>query len=90
MESRSAQDGEWWASRDNIEAIKDYAIQHGLIIKATNDPSDVTVTNVSLTLTPSLFPEELFELACLIAVDINSLVDAISRDTQFLESTLHR
>ena len=88
MESSSA--AEWWASHDNIEAIKDYAIQQGLLLKATNDPNDGTITNVSLTLTPSLFPDELFELACSIAVDINSLVDAISKETVFLENTLQR
>ena len=81
---------EWWSSRANIEAIKDYAIQHGLIIKATNDPSDQTVTNVSVTLTPSLFPKDLFDLARAIAVDLNSLVDAVSRDFWFLENVLQR
>ena len=88
MESSSA--AEWWASHDNIEAIKDYAIQQGLLLKATNDPNDGTVTNVSVTLTPSRFPDELFKLAYSIAADINSLVDAISRDTAFLENTLQR
>ena len=81
---------EWWKSPANIEAIKDYALQLGLIIKATNDPSDQTVTNVSITLTPSVFPKELFNLACLTAVDINSLVDAVSNDPSFLENSLQR
>lgn len=80
----------WWDSRANIEAIRDYAIQQGLIIKATNDPSDGRVVNVSVTLTPSIFPKELFDSACSIAADVNSLVDAVSRDHQFLENTLQR
>ena len=88
MESPHTQ--EWWESGANIEAIKDYAIQQGLIVKTSDDPSDETVTNVSVTLTPSLFPKELFGLACSIAVDLNSLVDAVSRDASFLENTLQR
>ena len=81
---------EWWSSRTNISAIKDYAIQQGLVIKATSDPSDETVIKVSVTLTPSLFPKELFHLACSIATDLNSLVDGVSRDNLFLENALQR
>lgn len=81
---------EWWESCANIEAMKDYAIQQGLIVKASSDSNNGTVTNVSVTLTPSLFPKELFELACSIAVDLNNLVDMISRDSWFLENTLQR
>ena len=81
---------EWWSSHTNISAIKDYAIQQGLLVKTTSDPSDETVTNVSITLTPSLFPKELFDLACSIATDLNSLVDGVSRDNLFLENALHR
>ena len=88
MEPSSTQ--EWWKSSANISAIKDYAIQQGLLVKATRDLSDETVTNVSVTLTPSLFPRELFDLACSIAADLNSLVDHVSRDQQFLESALER
>ena len=81
---------EWWNSRTNISAIKDYAIQQGLLVKASGDPSDETVTNISVTLTPSLFPKELFELACCIAVDLNSLVDGVSREALILENALQR
>ena len=88
MEPSSKQ--EWWNSRANISAIKDYAIQQGLLVKATRDPSDETVTNVAVTLTPSLFPRELFDLARSIAVDLNSLVDHVSRDELFLENALKR
>ena len=88
MEPSSKQ--EWWKSSANISAIKDYAIQQGLLVKATRDPSDETVTNVSVTLTPSLFPRELFDLACSIAADLNSLVDRVSRDELFLENALQR
>ena len=88
MELSSKQ--EWWKSSANISAIKDYAIQQGLLVKATRDPSDETVTNVSVTLTPSLFPRELFDLAHSIAADLNSLVDHVSRDELFMENALQR
>ena len=88
MEPPSKQ--EWWKSSANISAIKDYAIQQGLLVRASRDPSDETVTNVSVTLFPSLFPKELFDLARSIAADLNSLVDRVSRDELFLENELQR
>lgn len=80
----------WWTCRANIESIRDFAVQHGLTMKATKDPYDSQVTNISVTLTPTKFPAELFLLAQSIQSDINNLVDAISRDDHFLESALER
>ena len=90
MEPAESSEQEWWKSSANISAIKDYAIQQGLLVKANRDPGDETVTNVSVTLTPSLFPKGLFDLSCSIAADLNSLVDRVSRDDLFLENALQR
>jgi hypothetical protein len=90
MELSSKQ--EWWKSSANISAMnsKDYAIQQGLLVKTTRDPIDEMVTNVSVTLTPSLFSRELFDLACFIAANLNSLVDRVSGDKLFMENALQR
>ena len=81
---------DWWLSKANIEAIRDYTIQQGLIMKASKDPNDTRVQNISVTLTPMKFPAELFQLACSIQSDINSLIDAISKDDHFLKNALER
>ena len=80
----------WWESKANIESIRDYAIQSGLLIKASNDPGDGRAVNISTTLLPSKFPQELFDLASNIAPHINELIDAVSRDHAFLDSVLKR
>ena len=80
----------WWESQANIESIRDYAIQQGLLIRASDDPKDGRAVNIAVTLFPSKFPQELFELAYSIAPDINDMIDAVSRDHQFLESVLKR
>ena len=69
-----ANENDWWTSK----------------VKATNDPSDCSVVNVSVTLTPSKFPAELFHFAHNIQRSINTLIDAVSRDDQFLNSVLER
>ena len=83
-------ENDWWTSKSNIQAIRDFAMLQGLIVKATNHPSDCSVVNVSVTLTPSKFPAELFHLAHNIQRSINTLIDAVSRDDQFLNSVLER
>ena len=88
MSSRIAH--QWWESKANIESIRDYAIQSGLLIKASNDPEDGAAVNISTTLLPSKFPQELFGLASSIAEPINELLDAVSRDHAFLDSVLKR
>ena len=79
----------WWESEAAIESIRDFAVQSGLLIKASGKEEGRAV-NVPVTLLPSKFPQELFELAYDIAPGINSLVDAISKDNEFLESTLKK
>ena len=78
----------WWESEATIESIRDYAIQSGLLIKASGQEG--RAVNIPVTLLPSKFPQELFELAYDIAPGINSLIDAVSKNNEFLESTLTR
>ena len=44
--------------------------------------------NIAITLQPSKFPQELYDLAWSIQTDLNELIDAVSRDHEFLEESL--
>lgn len=81
---------DWWTSRENVQAIRDFAIQQGLLMKASREPNERRAVNITVTLTPFKFPAEFFRLACNIQQDINSLIDAISRDEHFLKTVLER
>jgi len=81
---------EWWKSAANFAAIRDYALQCGLLLRVSEDPNDDRCTPVSMTVLPSKFPEELFHLACAVQQDVNNLLDAVSRDHDFLETVLGR
>ncbi len=45
---------------------------------------------VAFTLTPSVFPVELFQLAQAVQRDLNAMVDAVSCDHEFIAQTLGR
>ena len=81
---------EWWEDERAFEAIRDFVVLHGILKKSSHDPGDLNVTNLSVTLTPFHFPEELFHHACSIQTSINSLIDAVSLDIQFLSTVLKR
>lgn len=80
---------EWWKDEKTFEAIRDFSLLQGILKKSSSDPSDLNVTNLSVTLTPFHFPEELFSHACSIQTSINHLMDAVSRDQHFLSSVLN-
>lgn len=80
----------WWQDKANIAAIRDYALQSGLLLKRTGDPKDDSCVQISVTLSASKFPAELFHLAYDIQSDINSVVDEISCDHEFITNVLGR
>ena len=81
---------EWWRERANIRAIKDLAAAHGLMIRSSREPGEERCGIVSVSIVPSKFPRELYELACVVQKDFNSLIDAVSKDHDFLTTALDR
>ena len=79
---------QWWQSETNLAAIRDYALQRGLLIRASKDPRDDRCLQSAVTVVPTLYPEELFHLACSVQKNVNELVHAVSRDRQFLTTAL--
>lgn len=76
---------EWWRVTANIRAVHDYAHMAGLLYRPTDG-----LVNIAVTLQPTKFPQELFKLVSEIQPDLNSLVDAVSRDVQFLTESLKK
>lgn len=73
----------------NVHAARQLAHVCGVLSRA-EPVSDNKAVNVPLTLRPYNFPRELFQLVWDIQPHLNSLVDALSRDTEFLEEALGR
>ena len=80
----------WWESNANLLAVRDSAIQSGLLLRSSSDERDDSCVQVSLTVLPSLFPTELFHLACEVQPDVNIMVDRVSRDHNFIAQVLRR
>ena len=83
-------DSRWYENEANLKAVMDLAVYSGLVVKASADPTDFRVCNVSLMAKPSLFPEELFATAQDVQPTLNSVVDAISQDQVFMTTALER
>ncbi len=81
---------EWWKDSKAIESIRDFALLQGILKRSSSKLDDLTLTNVSVALTPFKFPTQLFQHALTIQTHINLLVDAVSHDYQFLSDTLKR
>lgn len=78
---------EWWDDENTVQTIQDFAFLLGLIKLSAKENS---LTNVSFSLRPFKFPNELFQHACSIQQHINLLMDAVSQDVQFLSEVLKR
>ena len=76
----------WWKDRKNIQAAQFYARLKGLILRTAENAA----VNYPLTLQPHNYPQELYEEMCALQPAVNSLVDAVSRDLEFLEEVLAR
>ena len=71
----------WWRDK----SVRDYALASGLMVAPGGQ-----ATNVSVTLQPSVFPEELFHQALSVQTSFNSVVDAVSRDVGFLQEVFDK
>ena len=81
---------EWWKDSDNVQALKMLAHSCGSHTKALPDKFNDEAQINQIVLFPTFFPRELFELACAVQMDFNTLMDAVSVDHSFLKSTLDR
>ena len=78
---------EWWQDPETVKSIRYYAHVSGLLYHSRN-LSENSFVNLPLTLQPWRFPKEVYELVWEIQPHLNSLIDAVSRDTEFLRESL--
>lgn len=78
---------EWWEDPANVQAIRHHAHLSGLLYGSKDLPLSCAV-NMSVTLQPWDFPQELFHRVWSLQPDLNALMDAVSRDTEFLSEAL--
>ncbi|OXB58249.1 hypothetical protein ASZ78_011574 [Callipepla squamata] len=79
------------ALRQAAVVAVDAALLEGVLMRTDAEPNASEVVSYApFTLLPSAVPRALFEQAYAVQQDFNLLVDAISRDKEFLERTLAR
>ena len=71
---------------ETVSSIRDLAISAGLI--AFNNGDDIR--NVSVSVKPSLFPAECFELAARLQPHFNRVLDEMSRDSATMTEIFSR
>lgn len=76
----------WWKDVRNIQAAQCYARLKGILYSSDNN----VAVNPPLSLYPCNFPQELYKKIWTLQPAMNSLVDAVSRDLEFLEEALAR
>ena len=83
-------------SDETIRSMRDEAVswaaQHGLLVGLDSDESGqamcASFTHAPMSLLPTPFPREVFELALRVSPSFAALCDAVSRDDEFLRTTL--
>ena len=81
---------------ETIRSMRDEAVswaaQHGLLVGLESDESGqamcASFTHAPMSLLPTPFPREVFELALRVSPSFAALCDAVSRDDEFLRTTL--
>ena len=76
-----------------VNAARDYALSHGLVIRAPAQagaalPPQDTVVHAPLALLPTPFPRALFEIANSLQPIFNRLYAAVASDTEFLREVI--
>lgn len=78
--ARGEGEGEWWGEEEVLSTLQDYAVCSGLLL-----PSG---TPLPLSVTPAAFPQDLYHLARSVQKDVNTVIDAVSRDCAFMKEAL--
>ena len=78
----------WWDDAASLVAVQQMVHLNSVLMR----PSTKTIqpSNVSVTLEPSLFPLEQYQYVSGLQTVLNELVDAVSRDHDFIVQTFER
>ncbi|KAG9510505.1 Glutathione synthetase, partial [Fragariocoptes setiger] len=67
---------------------RDYALSHGLVMRNDSEPNDNIVFQMPITLFPSPFPRRLYDCARAIQPHVNTLMQRIATDLEFMRTSL--
>ena len=73
-----------------VEQARDYAVTNGILMIPKNAPSANLFSQAPFTLFASPFPKTLFQQGFDVQEDFNILVDKVSKDYEFLQTSLAR
>ena len=73
-----------------VEKARDFAVINGILMIPKDAPSPDLFSHAPFTLFASPFPKALYLQGLKVQKDFNVLVDKISKDHEFLESSLAR
>jgi glutathione synthase len=73
-----------------VEQARDFAVSNAILMISKDAPSPNLFSHAPFTLFASPFPKTLFEQGFKVQKDFNILVDKISKDYEFLKSSLAR
>ena len=73
-----------------VEQARDFAVTGGILMIPKDAPSLNLFSHAPFTLFASPFPKSLFQQGFEVQKDFNILVDKISKDYEFLQSSLAR
>lgn len=73
-----------------VEEARDFAVSNGILMIPKDTPSPNLFSHAPFTLFASPFPKTLFQQGCDVQEDFNVLVDKISKDHEFLQTSLAR
>lgn len=81
----------WYKDPDTVRALYDLAIASGILVKPSADVADsCAAVTVNVLAMPSYYPVELFMLGHDIQPGLNSLIDVVSRQHDFLAEALEK
>ena len=82
---------EWYHDPSIVKTIYELAITRGVIVKPSGETVDTSAAvSISVLVTPSYFPRELYLLGQDIAPALNELIDAVSRHHDFIAEALEK
>lgn len=71
-----------------LRDARDYALNHGLVIRQNNISNNNIVVHYPITLFPCPFPRRLYQLAELIQKDVNQLMYKVATNIEFMSQSL--
>jgi len=86
-ETETSSHTSWWEDQEAADTVRSYAHLNGLLVQSS--PSDSTAaSNMAMSVRPTPFPVDQFDLVTSIQPDLQLLLDRASLDHTFMEESM--